>query len=86
MKTQVSKKKVVNKTKARTSSARNRNSKLKQNLKKFRTHMQKTLGRIDWKDLGLATLALILVLAAKGFFGPKAAVIAHAVIKSMNIA
>ncbi len=54
---------------------------IKANFKKFKKIIEKKLGKINWGQVGIYAVALLLYVAVQGFLGPKAQIVAFGIIK-----
>jgi hypothetical protein len=80
----MTKRKALKKKAKASRGTKKKSSSVKKPLQKFKAHLKKDLGQVDWKEVGLGVMAFLVVLALKGYFGPKAAVLALAVVKGIQ--
>ena len=57
----------------------------KKDLEKFRKLVGAKAKNIDWPRIGTLSLAVLIVLAIKGVFGPKARIVAIALAKTIIV-
>jgi hypothetical protein len=60
---------------------KNQNAKIQNSFKKFKKIVESKLGKIDWKRVGIYSLAILLYAAALGLLGIKAKLIAKQIIR-----
>lgn len=56
----------------------------KSKLAKFKKAVEKKLGKINWKKVGVFAIALLLIVASKGILGPEAKLIAGHILSFMS--
>ena len=70
--------------KKKPSSSRQRkqtNTRIKSQFKKFKKSVEIQIGKINWGKVGIFAVALLLYVAAQGFLGVKAQILAFSLIK-----
>ncbi len=69
------------KKKLSANKSKSRSVKIQQSFKKFKNIVESKLGRVNWKQVGFYTIAILLVVATKGLLGPEAKIVAHTIVK-----